>query len=42
VLFDDAKGGKPNWHQGRWGQYKKQIGWLVGIERVISIPVAPE
>ena len=21
VQFDDGKGGKPNWHQERWGQY---------------------
>ena len=36
VRFDDGKGGKPNWHQERWDQYKKQIGWLVGIEGVIA------
>ena len=36
VRFNEGKGGKPNSHQERWGQHKKQIGWLVGIEGVIA------
>ena len=36
VWFNDGKGGKRNWHQERRGQHKKQIGWYVGIERVIA------
>jgi len=36
VRFNDSKGSKPNWPQERWGQHKKQIGWLVGIEGVIA------
>jgi hypothetical protein len=36
VRFNGSKVSKPNWPQERWGQHKKQIGWLVGIEGVIA------
>jgi Protein of unknown function (DUF3987) len=36
VRFDDGEGGKPDWHQERWGKCKptRQIGWVVGTKDV--------
>ena len=36
VRFDDGEGGKPDWHQERWGKCKptRQIGWVVGTKDI--------